>query len=62
MACIASIAIRCSNVANLFARPSSSTTPSPFNTTGMMSASHAIRRTVSTGNGIPESVSQSVVS
>ena len=61
VACIASMAVRWAAVASRLARPSSSTTPAPFSTTGRMSASQASRRMVSTGIATPLSVSHNVI-
>ena len=47
--CMARSARRWSAVARRLARPTSTTLPSPSNTIGMMSASHASRRTVRVG-------------
>ncbi len=55
--CMARSARRWSADANRLARPTSTTLPSPSNTTGMMSASHASRRTVAGGRGWPSYVS-----
>ena len=49
--CIARSARRWSTVARRLARPTSTTLLSPPNTTGMISASHANRRTAAGGSG-----------
>ena len=59
--CIAPNAARCAGVASRCERPTASASPRPLSTTGMMSASHAKRRMTSTGNGVPSSVSQTVL-
>ncbi len=56
--CMARNARRWARVAVRRLRPTSRTSPAPFSTIGRMSASQHIRRTVSTGNGMPSSVSQ----